>query len=206
MGSTASLLNFTVPLEGNQSSISNQGLIMPKLKYRFRAIFVGFGISNTSEMTKQVMDFKRPTVDFDAQTIDIYNSKIHYVGKPTWSDCTLTLRDDMQGNIQRLVGEQIQKQFDFLNQSSASSAVDYKFEVLLQTLDGGNAANNPVVLETWDLVGCLIKAADYDQADYKASDPLLIKLTVTLDNALQSIGGDNGVGASVVRTLGEIAI
>jgi len=206
MGATSSLLNFTVPLESDQSSMSNQGLIMPKIKYRFRAIFVGFGLSNTSEMTKQVMDFKRPTVDFESMTLDIYNSKIHYVGKPTWSDATVTLRDDMQGNVQRLVGEQMQKQFDFLNQSSASSAVDYKFELILQTLDGGNAATTPIVLEEWDMVGVYCKSADWDSFDYKTSDPVTVKLTLSMDNALQSLGSGPGVGSTVPRTLGQIAI
>ena len=41
----ASLSNFTVPLSNNQSA-DNQGLLMPKLKYRFRATFVNFGTTN----------------------------------------------------------------------------------------------------------------------------------------------------------------
>ena len=39
----ASLSKFTVPLANNQSADS-QGLLMPKLKYRFRATFVNFGV------------------------------------------------------------------------------------------------------------------------------------------------------------------
>jgi len=112
---TSSLLNMTVPLSDIGQSASGQGLIMPKLKYRFRVLFIGFGVGTaTYELTKQVVDFKRPSLTFDEQEIDIYNSKVHYAGKPKWSDTSVTLRDDMQGAVSTLVGQQIQKQFDFL--------------------------------------------------------------------------------------------
>ena len=201
---TSSLLNFTVPLSNVGESAAGQGMIFPKLKYRFRLIFIGFGVStDTTELTKQVIDFKRPSVKFDDQVIDVYNSKIHYAGKPAWESTTITLRDDMEGAIQSLVGQQLQRQFDFLNQASASSAYDYKFEVLAQQLDGGNGISEPVVLETWDLSGCYISSADYDSVDYKSSENLTIKLNVVFDNAIQT---DYGVGSPVVRTNGILAI
>ncbi len=201
---TSSLLNFTVPLSDIGDPASGQGLIMPKLKYRFRILFIGFGVSTaTTELTKQVVDFKRPSVSFDDQVIDIYNSKVHYAGKPVWAETTITLRDDMQGQIQALVGQQMQKQFDFLNQASASSASDYKFQLVGQMLDGGNGVSEPTVLETWNLLGCYVKSADWDMVDYKSSDPLTVKLTVTFDNALQL---PSGIGSVVNRTLGQIAI
>lgn len=201
---TSSLLNFTVPLSNTGESASGQGLIMPKLKYRYRILFTGFGVvTDTTELTKQVIDFKRPSVKFDEQTIDVYNSKVHYAGKPTWDSTTVTLRDDMQGGIQTIVGQQIQKQFDFLNQASASSAYDYKFEMLCQMLDGGNGLVEPTILETWDLAGCYISSADYDSLDYKSSDPVTVKLTIVFDNAIQS---EFGIGTAVPRTNGVLAI
>lgn len=201
---TSSLLNFTVPLSDIGEAASGQGLIMPKLKWRFRILFIGFGVAtDTTELTKQVMDFKRPSVKFDEQVIDVYNSKVHYAGKPAWDPTTVTLRDDMQGNIQTLVGQQIQRQFDFLNQASASSAFDYKFEMLCQMLDGGNGISEPTILETWDMVGCYITNADYDAVDYKTSDPVTVKLTVAFDNAIQT---QFGVGTPVPRTHGVLAI
>ena len=101
----ASLNNFTIPLATNQSA-SSQGLLMPKLKYRFRATFLNFGVSQpTTELTKQVMDIKRPSVNFNPITIDIYNSKVYLQGKPEWQETTVNLRDDAGGNVSRLVGE-----------------------------------------------------------------------------------------------------
>jgi len=200
---TASLLNFTVPLSDIGEAASGQGLIMPKLKYRFRILFIGFGVStDTTELTKQVIDFKRPSVKFDEQVIDVYNSKVHYAGKPAWDPTTVTLRDDMLGNIQSLVGQQMQRQFDFLNQASASSASDYKFEMLCQMLDGGNGLSEPTILETWDLVGCYVSNADYDSLDYKTSDPVTVKLNIVFDNAIQT---QFGIGTAVPRTLGVLA-
>ena len=62
---TSSLTNFTVPLSTNQSA-SSQGLLMPKLKFRFRVTFLNFGVTQPStELTKQVMDFKRPSLSFE---------------------------------------------------------------------------------------------------------------------------------------------
>ena len=202
---SASLLNFTVPLSDLGVPVSGQGLIFPKLKYRFRVLLNGFGAigAATTEITKQTIDFKRPTVSFEEQTIDTYNSKIHYAGKPTWSESALTLRDDMQGSVQTIVGQQMQKQFDFLNQASASSASDYKFELLCQMLDGGNGIEEPIILETWDLVGCFVKSADYDQVQYDQSGPVQVKLSIVFDNALQSA---SGIGSPVIRTNGISSI
>ena len=70
--SVSSLSKFTVPLASDQSA-SAQGLLMPKLKYRFRVSFENFGVSTPrSELTKQVVDFTRPSVTFDEIPLDIY--------------------------------------------------------------------------------------------------------------------------------------
>ena len=70
----ASASNFTVPISG----VTNQGLLMPKLKFRFRATFANFGVTTGKlvELTKQVVDIKRPTLNFPEITIDTYNSKV----------------------------------------------------------------------------------------------------------------------------------
>ena len=78
----SSLLRMTVPLASDQSA-NSQGLLMPKLKYRFRVTFENFGITSPrTELTKQVMDFTRPQVSFNPITLEIYNSKMYLMGKP----------------------------------------------------------------------------------------------------------------------------
>ncbi len=201
--SVSSLTKFTVPIDGDQSAAS-QGLLMPKLKYRFRASFENFGVSTPrTEMTKQIMNITRPSVTFDENVIDIYNSKVYLVGKHTWDAITVNLRDDVNGAISRLCGEQIQKQFDFMEQSSAASGIDYKFITRFEILDGGNGANTPNVLETWELYGCFVQNINYNELDYATQDPANITMTVRFDNAVQTPLGE-GIGSSVDRTIGQV--
>jgi hypothetical protein len=197
----ASLNKFTVPLATNQSA-STQGLLMPKLKYRFRAVFENFGVSTDRvEMTKQVESISRPNLNMNPFTIEVYNSKVNLVGKPSWEAVTVTLRDDAGGNVSKLVGEQIQKQFDFAEQSSAASGIDYKFVLKFEMLDGGNGVNQPNVLETWELYGALLNTVNYGDMGYGESAPATIQLSIMYDNAIQSPTG-TGIGTLVGRTLG----
>lgn len=185
----SSLSKFTVPLASDQSA-SAQGMLMPKLKYRFRVMFENFGVSTpTTELTKQVQEAARPNVQFQDNKIDVYNSVIHYAGKPTWQTMTVKLRDDVTGQVAKLVGEQMQKQFDFFEQSSAAAGGDYKFLMRVEMLDGGNGANTPVVLETWECYGCYITQANYNTLSYGGQETLTIDLTIQPDNCLQTTGG-----------------
>lgn len=194
---------MTVPLASDQSA-SNQGLLMPKLKYRFRVSFENFGVSTPrTELTKQVVDFARPQVTFEPQTIDLYNSKVYYAGKPEWQTTTVNLRDDASGQIARLVGEQLQKQLDFMEQASAPSGIDYKFITRCEILDGGNGAATPTVLETWELYGCFLTDVNYGDLSYADSAPVQIAMTIRYDNALQTPLG-TGLGSTVARTLGTV--
>ena len=200
---TSSLSKFTVPL-ATSSSASAQGLLMPKLKFRFRVTFLNFGVTQPStELTKQVMDFKRPILTFDPIEIPVYNSKVYYAGKPTWEVVTCTLRDDAGGEVAKRVGEQLQKQFDFMEQSSAASGIDYKFQTNFEVLDGGNGASTPNVLETWEMYGCFLTSVDYGNAEYSSNDPMTMALSIRYDNAIQTPVGQ-GVGAVVARTIGSV--
>lgn len=201
----SSLSRMTVPLASDQSS-PTQGLLMPKLKYRFRAVFENFGVSTPrTELTKQVIDFTRPSVSFDDITIDLYNSKMRLAGKHTWEDVTVNLRDDASGQISRLVGQQLQKQMDFLEQASASSGIDYKFVTRCEILDGGNGVYAPTVLETWELYGCYLTSVNYNDLNYSESAPVTITMTIRFDNAIQSPNdGPTGVGEPVGRTNGDV--
>jgi hypothetical protein len=204
--SIASLQKFTVPLAGGGQSVSSQGLLMPKLKYRFRVSFENFGLGTTvTELTKQVVDFARPSVNFNSQTIEVYNSQVHYAGKPTWETTTVNIRDDALGNVSKLVGEQIQKQFDFLEQASAISGVDYKFITRCEITDGGNGTAAPAILETWELYGCFLSQVNYGEINYSSSEPVQIALTIQFDNAVQT-PVDSGVGQAFARfALGSTA-
>jgi len=200
----STLSKITVPLAGGDSA-SNQGLLMPKLQYRFRVSLENFGVSTpTTELTKQVVDITRPTVAFEPMEIHAYNSKAYLAGKHTWSPITLNLREDVNNAVQKLVGEQLQKQFDFYEQSSAASGQDYKFTSRIEILDGGNGANTPTVLETFELYGCYLESANYNQLAYSNStDPVSIALNIQYDNAVQSPQG-TGIGTAIGRTVNTL--
>lgn len=200
----STLSKITVPLASGDSA-SNQGLLMPKLQYRFRVSLENFGVSTpTTELTKQVIDVARPNVSFEKMTIDIYNSRVYLAGKHTWDPITLNLREDVNNNVQKLVGEQLQKQFDFYEQSSAASGQDYKFTTRIEILDGGNGANTPTVLETFELYGCYLESANYNSLAYSNStDPVSIALNIQYDNAVQSPQG-TGIGTAIGRTVNTL--
>jgi|TARA_B110000971_G_scaffold220855_1_gene265796 hypothetical protein len=201
--SISTLSKITVPLASGDSA-SNQGLLMPKLQYRFRVSLENFGVTTpTTELTKQVVDVTRPTVAFEPITIDVYNSKAYLAGKHTWSPITINLREDVNNNVQKLVGEQLQKQFDFYEQSSAASGQDYKFTARIEILDGGNGANVPNVLETFELYGCFVTNANYNELAYANNEPMRVTLEIQYDNAIQSPQG-TGVGTAIGRTINTL--
>jgi hypothetical protein len=181
---------------------------MPKLKYRFRVTLLGFGVAAATELTKQVQDVTRPKVAFEEMTLDVYNSKVKLAGKYTLENVTLTLRDDASGQVQKMVGQQIQKQFDFMEQASARSGIDYKFTTRIEVLDGGNGALVPNTLETFELYGCFVQNADYGDANYSTNEHMTVALTIAYDNLSQFAAGSTavspigGIGAAVGRTIG----
>ena len=199
----SSLSKISVPLASDQSA-SSQGLLMPKLQYRFRVSLENFGVSSgTTELTKQVVDVTRPNVTFEEMEIPIYNSKAYLAGKHTWDPLTLNLRDDVTGSVQKQVGEQLQKQFDFFEQSSAASGVDYKFLTRIEILDGGNGSFEPTILETWECYGCFVQNANYNSLNYATNEPATVTLAIRFDNAVQTPQG-TGVGTNVGRSVNTL--
>lgn len=149
------------------------------------------------------MDITRPQVSFEEIQIPIYNSRAYLAGKHEWQAVTLNLREDVNNRVQKLVGEQLQKQFDFFEQSSAASGIDYKFTTRVEILDGGNGANTPNILETFELYGCFITNANYNELNYANNDPVNVTLEIRYDNAVQTPQGE-GIGTSVGRTVGSL--
>jgi hypothetical protein len=201
-----SLNNLGIPT--TNAAGSTQVLLMPKLKYRFRVTLLGFGVAAATELTKQVQDVTRPKVSFEEMTLDVYNSKVKLAGRYTLENITLTLRDDASGQVQKLVGQQIQKQYDFMEQASARSGIDYKFTTRIEVLDGGNGTLVPETLETFELYGCFVQNADYGDANYSTNEHMTVALTIAYDNLSQFAAGAaatspiGGIGAAVGRTLG----
>ena len=193
-----SLFNMTV---ASDNAGGNQGLLMPKLQYRFRVNFLNFGVGATVELTKQVMDLNRPQISFEEITLPIYNSTLYLAGKHSWNELTVNLRDDASGSVSKLVGQQVQKQLDMVEQASAATGQDYKFQTNIEILDGGNGTAVPQILETWECYGCYLKTANYGSLNYGSNEIATIALTIRYDNAVQS-PLSSGVGTNIGRILG----
>ena len=198
------LQNISVPTEG---AGSNSSLLMPKLQYRFRVLLDSFGTTGgpdgTREISRQVVDVTRPNISFQQMTIEAYNSRTYLAGKHTWEPITLTLREDANNNVQKVVGQQLQKQFDFFEQSSAVSSGTYKFQTRIEILDGGNGANGANVIDRFQLVGCYLESANYNSLAYATNEAVTTTLAIRYDNAIQ-FGSDEsfeGIGEAVTRAV-----
>ena len=198
------LQNISIPTEGANS---NSSLLMPKLQYRFRVFLDNFGTTGgpdgVREITRQVQDVTRPNISFEQMTLDAYNSRTYLAGKHTWEPVTLTLREDANNNVQKIIGQQLQRQFDFFEQSSAVSSGTYKFQTRIEILDGGNGANGAAVIDRFHLIGCYIESANYNTLAYATNEAVTTSLRIRYDNAIQ-FGSEediNGIGEITTRAL-----
>jgi hypothetical protein len=181
---------FGVPLSGNQGS----GILMPKLKYRFRVSLLGgfAGASQATSLTQNVVSVGRPTFTGDEVEIHSYNSRIYVQGKHSWNAVDLTVRDDISNSVSKLVGAQMQRQLNHFQQSAPAAGQDYKFDMQIEVLDGTNAGSS----EVWFLEGCFFTSVNYGDHDYSTNDAQTIVMTIRYDNATH-FQGDNDINGRV---------
>lgn len=176
---------FGVPVVGGTGS----GILMPKLKYRFRVTFINFGGEPDNKvLTQNIKTVTRPKVTFEPVTIDSYNSKVYLHGKHEWQEISVVIRDDIANSVTKLVGKQVQRQVNHFQQTTPAVASDYKFDMHVEVLDGTNQG----ATEVWYLEGCFIREADYADGDYSGNDPVEITLSLRYDNATH-YQGDNDI-------------
>ena len=182
---------FGVPVTGNTGS----GVLMPKLKYRFRVSFLNNfgGSAETKVLTQNIQSVSRPKISYEEQVIDSYNSKIYVQGKHTWEQINVTIRDDITNQVAKQVGAQVQRQLNHFQQSTPASGSDNNFDMQVEILEGVNAG----ATEVWFLEGCFLTNVDYSETDYSASDAVQITLQVRYDNAIH-FEGDNDINGRTV--------
>ena len=89
------------------------GILHPKQKNRWQVTFVGLGRlvggaeNLTREITRQAINFTRPTLNFEEVPIHRYNSVAYVAGKHEWSPMNLTVEDDITGLASRVVKGQL---------------------------------------------------------------------------------------------------
>jgi len=186
---------FGVPID-DSASATGSGILMPKLKYRFRVTLLNFGGQGaTRRLTQNVQNITRPVVTYDEIVVESYNSKVYMHGKHTWDPITLVIRDDIQNSVANAVGSQVQQQVNHLQQTTPASGGDYKFGMHIDILDG----NRGDATERWELEGCFIQNVNYSDSDYSANEPITITLQIRFDNAIHLVGDnplDNKVEAA----------
>ncbi len=181
---------FGVPVTGAVGS----GILMPKLKYRFRVSFLGNfgGEPEAKVLTQNVQNVTRPKITYEEVTVDSYNSKMYLQGKHSWEQISVVIRDDITNSVTRLVGGQVQRQLNHFQQSAPAAASDYKFDMQIEVLDGVNAGAS----EVWYLEGCFLTNVDYSDSDYSTNEPVTVTMQVRYDNATH-YQGDNDVNGRV---------
>ena len=182
---------------------TGQGPIrMPKVKYRFRVILLGFGnsVDNCTAITLNTNSTSLPNISFEPQTVHSYNSRVYFPGKHEWQPVDLTVRDTYDQTVSMAVGAQLQRQLDQYSQTGPRAASDLKFTYCIQTLDGGHSA----VVDTWTLEGCFLVSANFGDLNYEESAARTIQMSIRYDNAIleQFAGGTTNSILSVPNNAG----
>lgn len=181
---------FGVPIDGVK-----QGMLQPKLAYRFRVIFQGFGTNNNlRELTANVQSVTRPSVQHVNAPVHSYNSVAYVMGKHEWQPITLEVRDDVTNAVTSAVHSQIQRQLNHFEQIGPVAGTNYKFSMQIHTLDGTNAEE----MESWQIDGCFIESTDEGQYNYESGAEFMkISMTIRYDNATLLSGPNTNDGTTV---------
>lgn len=172
----ATLQNFGVP-----NGAGKGPMLAPKLKFKFRVRLIGFGpIATPLDLSAQVESVTKPTSNWAEVEVHSYNSVAYMAGKHNFNTIDLVIRDDVTNAVQRIVGHQVQKQMNFFQQTTPLAGSNYKFDMKVEAMSGGNDE----VLETWDLEGCWVTTFNYGDNDYKdTSGYSTVTMTIRFDNA-----------------------
>lgn len=180
-----SLKKFGVPTVNSDATV----VLMPKLQYRFSVDFINFGTglqtADFDQLSRNITNISKPTLQHDEVVLDVYNSKIFMAGKHTWSPITITFRDDVNNKTSAAINSQVNRQVNHLEQSAPAAALAYKFKMSIRSLTGENIREADAhTLDRWDLFGCYIDNINYNEAAYSTSEPMTITISVKYDNAI----------------------
>lgn len=176
-----SLDKYGVPVVGS----TRQTMKQPKRKDQFRVTLYGFGDGTTASVSLEVSTCGSPSVSYEPHEVHSYNSKMHYKGKYTWSTIELVVRDTIDNSPLNLIVNQWRKEFDHADQVSRTSAGEYKFDMLIESLDGTNSGDTTGRLSAWLCQSCMMVDLKFGEGlDYSSSDFRTITITIQPDNCL----------------------
>ena len=167
------------------------GVLHPKHKNRWRALFTGLGgvLGSTSgipnDLALQVVMFTRPSLTYEEVQLDRYNSRVYVPGKHSFEPCQLTVEDDVTNRAANAIQTQLEKQQRLIGVTGPwlntdATAFTFKFGMMLEMLDG-----NEAVTESWKYEGCFLQAVNWGEVDYSTGEKMTISLTVRFDHVRQ---------------------
>lgn len=170
---------FGIPVDANRG---RETVIQPKLQYRFRVRFINFGglesVSYGFDATQQITNVMRPNIEFSSKDMGTYAGSVKVFNKPQFRPITLTFRDDIQSTLNKAIGHQLQKQYDFNNGRYAVSAGSAKFSMVVETMDGLNEVRTR---DAFLLEGCYINSTEFGALDYASSGVVTNNIVVEYD-------------------------
>jgi hypothetical protein len=120
----------------------------------------------------------RPAIKQEGKPIQFLNTETYVVGRYTWDEMQVTLRDPIGPSASQAVMEWVR-----LHSESVSGrqgyAAGYKRDVELEMLDPTG-----VVVSKWILKNTMCTAADFGDLDYSRDDLATISLTLRFDYAI----------------------
>lgn len=176
-------------------NIQRGAILQPKAQNKWRVTFSGIGgLPSSRELSMQVVQTKRPTLEFEQIELRRYNSRAWVASTHNWEEMTMSVEDDVGSLASKVIQQQLQLQQQLIGVegpwlASATEASQYKFALTLDMLDG-----NEGVLETWVCEGCWIRSAEYGELDYAGQEKLSINLSIRFDHAYQTFGNYSGPG------------
>ena len=187
MGGINSLANFGVPgLNGDRSAV-----LQPVLSNRFRVLFFNFGPPGEVapyDLTRQIRRMGRPQVEFEVQTLYSYVSTVYIGTRGEWSTIDVVFIDDITNSVMRRVNTQLYKQQNFFDQTMSRAGQNYKFEMDLDVLAGGQSAGDtardPNIIQKWCFAGCHIINMNLGEMTYEDATAMEITLTLRYDNVI----------------------
>ena len=170
MSSASILSKLSVP--GSDPQGGGTHVYMPKMNYRYRAIFhfhpdSGIGANEEPLITNSVVSTDRPNISFEEVEMPVYNSRIYLLGRHQWEPVEMEFRDTIDSSTISLLTRQLEHQFHVIEQSGGLSGQGYKMKVEVETLDGRHDDVN--VLDRWTMLGAMITKINPSRVEYGTS-------------------------------------
>lgn len=172
----------TVNTVSKFGTINNGEILRTKYvhtKDKYRVTFIGFGVNGESKyLTAEMTKFDPPTATFDSHKLDYVNGQVKFAGRVTWDNITFTLFDTYDNSVFQALQNQLQRQKDMFEQTTADAPSTYKFRCVFERTSGHQAT-----VRSWLLEGCFLISVKEDSTDNGSGDFSSINVTMSFDNA-----------------------